>query len=285
MNTRADRRSQADSDTSAILSDDALGIGADEDGPASEGMDMDALMSHPAFAAALEKAVSARLGAVAAPLASGASSEAAFTAFLSKFEHLVEVRDEQRPGYQKPLTANEIDARRQGFKDMKRLLREFKTNAQDLQARGQRLQSLDCWPHYLLADEGNRFYGPSPLGDILYEAGQEIRTFQAPSEGWSPINDAAMQVFSAYKAWVGDPVSIEELTAQAVIAVKGEDIPQFAPKNAIESPDVMVVDAPKRDVTPKRAMGVGTPERHGRAMPAQPGVMQQPVGPVFVGDV
>lgn len=262
MTTRAETRAKPQDDSFAGADDAELGIG-------EQGADLEAMMAHPAFAQLLDKAVAARLGAPA-PAVSTDSNEAVFAAFLSKFEHLVEARDEQRPGYQKPLTADEIGERRAGHREMIALLKRFKAE--------------NIWPKYLLSDESNPFYGPSPKGDILYMAGQEIFTRLPPSEGFVPMDAAAVQVYAAYKRWVGEPVSIEELTRQAAIDAMGSNAPQMAPVEAIAEPEVRVADTPLRDMSPKRTLGTLTPEMHGVAMPRQPGVVAQPQGPVFVGE-
>lgn len=264
MTTRGEARAKPADDSFAGADDAALGI----DEPASAGeLDMDALMAHPSFAALVDKAVSARMGQSAERSEGG--SDAAFKEFLSKFEHLTQVRDEQRPGYQKPLTAEEMDERRAGHADMIALLKRFKAE--------------NVWPFYLLSDESNPFYGPSAKGDILYEAGQEIYTRLPPSEGFVPQNDAAREVFSAYKRWIGEPVSIEELTARAVSEARGE-VPQMVQREAIAEPEVRLAPTAKRDVGAKRTLGTITPEMVGVTMPRQPGVAAQPQGPVFVGE-
>ena len=250
-------------------SDEALGIGEDDEAQAAS---LDALMNNPQFDKLLEAAVSAKLKAMgheAAPAAPLSGSERAFDAFLSKFDHMLNLQAEQQPGYKKPLSASEMDARAEGKRDMFALLHKCKTE--------------NLWPHYLLNDESNPFYGNSPNGPILYLAGQEIKMRGPPSESFKPLNDVAMQIVEAYRRWVGDPVSIEELTAQAVADARGaSQVPEIdVAARAMES-DVQLVDAPLRDVSPKRVLGTIAPEARGRSMPGQPGIVAQPSGPTFV---
>ena len=252
--------------TSGAAEDDAaLGIGQADDAGIED-----------RIAKLVEAAVEARLKSMGAvphvPDSPTGTAEAAFAAFLSKFEHLVETRDEQRPGYQKPLTAAEIDGRKKGKSDMLALLRRYKAE--------------NIWPTYLLADETNPFYGPGPQGPIMYNAGQEIRTRLPPAESFQPLDDAAVNVFEAYKRWIGEPVSMEELTAQAVLAARGGETaaPEMIEQFANAAPEVQVVDKPLRETGPKRILGTVHPEQRGKSLPRQPGVVQQPAGPVFVGE-
>ena len=249
--------------------DDAdLGIGEDEVASSpTAGLDMAALMADPAFAKLVADAVATKLAGSMAPTETK-TSDAMFDAFLSRFDHMLDVTGEQKPGYVKPLTPEEVDARRAGQAEMKRLLRLAKERK--------------TWPSYLLADEANPFYGPSPAGPILYQAGQEINWRGPPAESFKPLNEEAVAIFAAYKRWVGEPVSIEELTRQAVADARGVPyVPEYM-QDTSGGEDIQVVDAPVRDVAPKRTMGTFTPEVRGRIMPGQPGVVAQPAGPIFV---
>lgn len=254
----------AASDSAAAQDDAELGIGEEDDAAIED-----------RIAAMVDRAVEARLKAMGvAPepgTAPDVSTAAVFAAFLSKFEHLVETRDEQRPGYVKPLTAAEIDGRAQGKADMLAILRRYKAEG--------------IWPTYLLADEANPFYGPGPNGPMMYMAGQEIRTRLPPAESFQPLDDAAVTVYEAYKRWIGEAVSMADLTAQAVAAaLSDKKAPEMAPEFAVAQPDVQVVDKPMREVGARRVLGTVHPERRGQSLPGQPNVSQQPAGPIFVGD-
>ena len=247
-----------------------LGIGEAEAPLAS--VDMQALLNHPDLAKVIDAMVNQRLAALA-PQPATTSEQRAFDAFLAKFDHMLEVQAEQRPGYIKPLSADEIDARRQGKEDMFLLLAQYK--------------AANVWPEYLLTDESNPYYGPSPNGDILYEAGQTIASRRPPGEGWAPMNEPAMKVYEAYKRWVGEVVPIDELVAQAAAIARGQSttaIAELPTQTRIEDPDVRLVSSEKVDVAPKRVMGTLAPELRGKPMPRQPGVAAQPTGPVFVSD-
>ena len=249
--------------------DEDLGIGADE-GVQSGADDIGALLADPRVAAAINSIVDQRLKA-ASPQAQPVQD---FGAFLAQFQHLIDAQVEQKPGYMAPLSAAEKDARLKGQKDMVALLATFKAQ--------------NVWPHYLLADEANPYYGPSPNGLVLYQPGQEILMRGPPSEGFKPINEAAIQVFEAYKRWVGEPVDMDELTAEAARIAHGDnsnDAPQTYMETKIEDSDARLVETPIRDISPKRVLGTSAPELRGKTMPRQPGVMAQPAGPVYVSDV
>lgn len=252
-------------------SDAALGIGEDDAAPLAQ-VDVQALLNHPDLAKVIDAMVNQRLAALA-PQTARSGEERAFDAFLAKFDHMLEVQAEQRPGYIKPLSAEEVDSRRQGREDMFALLAEYRT--------------ANIWPEWLLGDEANPYYGPSPNGDILYEAGQKIASRRPPGEGWIALNEPAMKVYEAYKRWVGDVIPIDDLIAQAAAIARGESSTVTAemPTQArIEDPDVRLISADKVDVAPKRVMGTIAPELRGKPMPRQPGLTPQPVGPVFVSD-
>jgi hypothetical protein len=248
-------------------SDEDLGIG-EEDAPAA-GLDINALLAHPDFAKIVNAAVGAKLKSVGAPAAAfSGSGDGGFDLFLKRLEEVIGVAAEQKPGYIKPLTTEQVTARRQGHSDMLQLMTEFKT--------------AHVKPVYLL---NQPFYGPSPSGPVLYEAGQEITTCLAPSEEWEPQNEPAARVFEAYRRWVGDPTTIEDLLATALINARGGPRPmEVTAEPAATDSDVQLVDKPKRDVQPNRTLGTVTPERRGVAMPGQPGVVGQPVGPFNVGE-
>jgi hypothetical protein len=258
-------------ETSDADSDEALGIG-DDDTPQLAQVDMQALLNHPDFAKVVDAMVNQRLAALT-PQTARSGEERAFDAFLAKFDHMLEVQAEQRPGYIKPLSADEIDARRQGREDMFALLREYK--------------GANIWPEWLLGDEANPYYGPSPNGDILYEPGQKIASRRPPGEGWVALNEPAAKVYEAYKRWVGEVVPVDELIAAAAAIARGESSTLTAemPTQArIEDPDVRLISADKVDVAAKRVMGTLAPELRGKVMPRQPGVTPEPAGPVFVSD-
>jgi hypothetical protein len=251
-------------------SDEALGIGAD-DAPVAQ-VDMRALLNHPDFAKVVDAMVNQRLAALT-PQTARSGEERAFDAFLAKFDHMLEIQSEQRPGYIKPLSADEIDGRRQGREDMFTLLRDYK--------------AANVWPEYLLGDEANPYYGPSANGDILYEAGQKIASRRPPGEGWIAMNEPAMRIYEAYKRWVGEVVPVEHLIAQAAAIARGESSTLTAemPVQARnEDPDVRLISADKVEVGPKRVMGTLAPELRGKTMPRQPGMTPEPTGPVFVSD-
>ena len=243
------------------MDDAALGIG-DDDGAE----DFSSVLSDPRFAKLLDAAVAQRMASLA-PVASPGGSDAAFAAFLANIEKVIGARDEQRPGYFKPLTAEEMESRAHGKVEMEALIRRNKAD--------------NIWPCYLLSDT---FMGPSAAGPILYSAGQQINWRGAPAECMAPQNDAAAEVYVAYKKWIGEAVSVKDLLAQAAAEARGGEVISDMAIVRTGAEDIQVIDAPIRDMTPKRILGTSGIETRGRAMPGQPGIVAQPKGPVFVGD-
>ena len=231
--------------------------------------DFGALLNDPRFAALLEAAVKQRMAetAVSALASNGMSPE--FAAFLDRMEKAVGARDEQRPGYQKPLTAEQLESRRQGYDDMLTLMRAAKSRAQ---AGGE-------WPRYLLKAP---FQGPSMAGPVVYPSGQEINWLGAPGETFQPLNEPAAEIYVAYKKWVGVSVDMKALLAQAIAEARGG---VAIPENPIVrsgADNIQIVDAPLRDLTPKRILGTSGIETSGSQSPRQVGPDAGPQGPVFV---
>ena len=257
--------------------DDAdLGIGDPRPEQAAP-VSLDALMSDPRFEQLLEAAVAAKMKAMgqeatapgaAESLGGPAQAAKVFEQYLSRFEHLLEARDQQQPGFIKPLTADELDARRDAKVEMFALLGRMKREGR--------------WPQYVLSDDSNPFYGDSPMGLMLYSPGQTINTRKPPAECFRPVNDAAIEVFTLYKRWVGQVVTAEELLRQAAMEAMGARSPEFQEDLRTAEPEVMLVDAPLVDVGAKRVLGTLVPEVRGRNMPKQPGISDQPLGPIFV---
>jgi len=256
----------------SIEDDDAtLGIGVDDDAPAkSEGpaLDFTALLNHPSFAKIVDAAVAQRL-AVSAPSSGSFSPE--YSALLERIERSLSAKDEQRPGYMKPLTADEIQSRREGEA---RMWSEIETAKSRARAGGE-------WPKYLLTDT---FNGPSAAGPVLYDSGQEINWLGAPGETFQPQNEAAAIIYAAYRQWVGKPVTVDQLLAKAAAEARGGTaIPEQALVRT-GAEDIQVIEGPLRDMTPKRVLGTSGIETRGKPMAKQPGIVQQPQGPVFVGE-
>ncbi len=241
-------------------SDAALGIGQDDDAPAADDP-LAALMANPQFAALLDKAVSARLaqmGSPAVPVAGGGD----FGAFLQKMERMIEAQTIQQPGYIKPLTPDQLMDRAQGEVEMRALIEKFRAK--------------ETPPLYLL---GLQFYA----GDQLYEAGQEIRTFLPPAESFQPMNDPAVQVYTAFLRSIGGATpGIGDQLAAAMVAAKAQPLvtgmPGAAP--AARGPVEVVQGRAPVQVGPKRILGSMVPEQHTTSVTPQPA--GTPRGPAFV---
>ena len=160
-------------------------------------------MADPAFAKLVADAVATKLAGSMAPTETK-TSDAMFDAFLSRFDHMLDVdRREQKPGYVKPLTPEEVG----------RPPRRSGRDEAPVAAAGQGTQDVAELPAGRRSQPVLR--PGAPAGPILYQAGQEINWRGPPAESFKPLNEEAVAIFAAYKRWVGEPVSIEELTRQA----------------------------------------------------------------------
>ncbi len=259
--------------------DAALGIGRDDEDAtvAAAPSDIASLLADPRFAAMIDTIVAQRVASMGAAPAQQGGMSPEFVAFLNRMEAALGARDEQRQGYAKPLTPDEIKSRKEGNLEMLALIDEVKRDG--------------VWPEYLIGDGG--FHGPSPAGPILYPAGRTIHWRGPPAENFKPLNESAMKIYAAQKKWIGETVSVDQLLAQAVsLARGGEAIPETALVRT-GAEDIRVVDTPLRDMTPKRAMAtdVVSPSPGGGAASAKashpalrpPGAAgQAPQGPTYV---
>lgn len=243
-------------------SDEDLGIGELERA-AAPAPSLDTILNSPAFAAAVEAAVRLRLAESDAQPAPAKSEAGEFGKMLDTIGRMLEVQQIQIPGYIKPLSADEMDRRAGGLVEMHALLEQARIKNDP--------------PRYIL---GDKFYA----GDILYDEGFEIRTYLPPAEHFRPENDSGRKVYAAMMTWIGGPTpEIGEQIAQAMAASKEAPLITGAPAAAASSPVEIVGGAERHDVAPKRVLGNSQPEVRGVSMPIQPGVTQQPAGPVFVG--
>ncbi len=261
------KSSVADAETP---SDEELGIQDEEGDTADASAVLADIMKNPALAALIDKAVNARLAQMSAtPVQSMASAPTGEgTAVVKAIERLLEIQANQMPGYIKPLSADEVESRATATIEMKALIERAR-------ARGDA-------PHYTT--------GPQGLFDstsvILYEPGSEIRTYLQPVEDFIPMNESARQIHAAFiRSLGGLSPDIGARVAEAMLASKEREVPLVgAPAQGVQGSGVELVQAAKRhDVSPKRVAGTMVPETRGTSMPVQPGVTQQPTGPVFVG--
>lgn len=256
--------------------DAELGVGED-DAPAAPAPAPEALgdlLKNPAFAKLIDQAVAARIAQMAAPAAAPAAPVGETTSVVKAIERLLEVQALQQPGYIKPISADEMDRRASGHVEMLAQIESWKKR---YDANG----SKDCIPHYIL---GTNFF--ECTNAILYAEGSEIRTFIQPGESFVPMNEPARLIHAAMITSIGGPSpEIGARVAEAMMAAKDHDVPVVGGTQSLSKTNaVEVVPASKRhDVRPQRVLGSVTPEVHGTSMPTQPGITQQPAGPVFVG--
>lgn len=230
------------------------------------------MLKNPAFAALIDQAVTARLaqvtGAPAAPVDQT-------TSVVKAIERLLEVQAMQQPGYTKPISVHEMDRRASG-------LIEMRAQIEAARQRFAATNSKECIPHYIV---GENFY--ECANAIMYAEGSEIRTLIAPPEKFVPMNESARLVHAAMITSIGGTSpDIGTRIAEAMLAAKSAgDVPVVGALAPAAGPNaVEIVPSSKRhDVKPQRVLGSIAPETHGTSMPVQPGITQQPLGPVFVG--
>src|ERR1700752_4209013 len=187
---------------------------------------------------------------------------------MKAMERFVEAQEVQRPGYQKALTAAELERRAAGHSEMVRLIGHYR--------------ELGIKPQYIVGP--GKFYGNTPSGPILVEEGAPIATWLTPAEDWIPQNEAGVAIKTAFMHFIGEPTpEIGAQIAQAMLKAKGHDTDLLTAETVAHAADVEIVDTVRHQVRPERVLGTVTPERQGASMPAQPGVTAPPAGPFEIG--
>jgi hypothetical protein len=254
------------------LTDEDLGIG----------MDMDAITSSPAFQDAVAKAVAAAMANIVPQNAAPTSSTPEWQRFMDQMERMTDSLNVQKPGYQKPLSPEELGLRAEGEMEFWRLIRRVRLDIAD---HGKEAAvRMGLVPMYIIGENG--FYGSTAQGETLFAPGLQIYLTVAPPEDFLPMNETAGAIMRAQMQWIGEPTpDIGELVAQAMIRAKGGDstfiVGDASPSH---SDDAMIVDASLAPVNmaPARTMGTNVPELKPVNMPFAPGSSPVPTGPVFV---
>lgn len=264
-------------------SDEELGIGIEEAAP----INMAAITRTPEFRDAVAQAVAEALRQVSAkpaiPSAPEGANSSEWLAFMQQMERLTESVNIQKPGYQKPLTPDELESRRAGEAEFFRLLREVRLAIAD--HGKQKAVALGLIPEYIVGENG--FYGSTASGETLFLGGQRIYLTAPPPEDFLPMNESAAGIMRAQMQWLGEPTpSIEELVAQAMMRARGSDsLHIIGNEEPVHRDDASLVDPSGDiiDIGPKRTLGTSVPElvvqQHG---PLSPGAATAPKGPVFV---
>ncbi len=246
-------------------SDEDLGIG----------VDVESMVQSDVFQKAVADAVAAALSKIGMPQASAANgAPPEWAQFMDKMERLTNSLDVQKPGYQKPLTPDELTLRAEGYAEFTRLLRNAKLAT--LEHSAQKAVSLGLVPEYVVGEQG--YYGNTAQGETLFASGQRIYLTSAPPEDFLAMNDAAAAILQAQLQWLGEPTpSIEELVAQAMMRVRGADTTFIVGNDAAShSADAILIDAERVDVGARRTFGTSVAEP--KKVVAGNGA---PQGPVF----
>ena len=123
-------------------------------------------------------------------------TDAMLSALVGHMERLTLMHAEQRPGYQKPLPAEEQAKRAAGWNQMHEVIDYYRQQG--------------IFPRYRLVQE------PLFAGEIEYQPGSVIESYLIPNEYMAPENDAAREIHAAMMQWIGGPqMSIGERLAEA----------------------------------------------------------------------
>lgn len=264
-------------------SDADLGIGSSE----AAGTDIDAMLQNPLVQDAIARAVAAHLATAGVqPMALApppGQDGPAWSSFMEKMGQLTDSLQVQKPGYQKPLTPDELSARNAGWEEFFSLLRNVRIGIAD--HGKQKAATLGLIPHYVVGEGG--YYGSTAQGETLFSPGTHLYLTTPPPEDFLPMNATAGAIMRAQMQGLGEPTpSIDELVAQAMMRARGSDggldiIGSDEPNHADDASIVPGHD--KMDVAPKRTFGTGVPElKVTDGAPLSPGATPPPRGPVYV---
>lgn len=217
---------------------------------------MATILTSPAFAAAVDAAVEARLKAMGATLGSVPAGGNDLTALIDKLAQAIDRSSNsaasQQPGYVKPLSADEIERRAEAFVEMQAILKEGREKFRQGES------GLTCRPTYLLKDYLH-------AADRLWFAGDTIFWDDIPNTEMEPQNDIAKRVYAAFERWLGggqQPSLIDQ-----VIAARNERL-GIAGAPSLPDPVALQERRPGYDL-----------QRQSSRIEQVPGTIRQDIGP------
>ncbi len=268
-----------DESAPANASDEDLGIGEDVVAEVSNPYG-------PEFHAAVAAAVAAEMAKVKAPAKASKAEDGPesldWKRFMDKMGELTDSVNVQKPGYQKPLTAEELSSREQG---QRKFFAFFPKIRMAIAEHGkEKAIALGLVPEYIVGEKG--FYGSTASGEMQFMPGLRLRLTTPPPEDFLPMNDLAGAIMQAQMQWLGEPTpEIGELVAQAMMRAKGVDPTYVAGLDDPVHPDDATIVAggePLANIGPKRTMGTSVQELRATNTPFSPGSSPVPSGPIFV---
>lgn len=217
--------------------DEELGFGVEDEAPAPVDQ-MSALLADPRMAAMLDQLVAQRVAqmtvAASAPSESGAMAELAKT-----LGRMIELQAIQQPGYQKPLSAEEMESRLAGKVQMDSLMAHYR--------------NIGLTPKYTVGDGG--FFECTNAIEIA--PGSEVRTFLPPPEDFIAENEPAIEIMAAQRKWLG--VATAHIGDQVEAAMKAAKGPMFIDNvpTAAAKPGLVEItkQPPEKASKTRRSMG------------------------------
>lgn len=238
----------------------------------------------PAFKEAVASTVAEVLANMGAPQASAAPSD--WAEFMQSMKQLAQSLNDQKPGYNKPLSPEEMAEREEGRKAFFRLIEAAKDAVEEMGPKGARERGL--LPEYIVGPGG--IYAMTESGEQLFSPGQRAFLTIPPPIDFEPLNEAAEAIMLAQKQWLGqERPDVGEMVAAAQIRAMGRDPAEASDRRTNRrSRDVfdLDADAPVVDVGPRRIMGAMVQDSGNDGhtqFRITKGLVGRPVtGPVFV---
>lgn len=236
--------SEQDAPADYAPTDKELGIG--EETPEDK---LALLLTDPRIEKLINAAVENRMKQLVGDHAAGANGgdqAALVSALVAALDRHSSAQAYQQPGHVKPLSAEEIDSRAQGYVEMGALIKRATET-------GER-------PTYLLLAD---FY----CDEILFPQGVTIYWHGPPNTMMEPQNAIARQIITAMWQWIGDQTPIEDQVADAwAQRPKGENVnvPEPAmfrePRQSWQARVEQVPGVVRQQIGPHRIVGTVQPE-------------------------
>lgn len=233
--------SEQDAPADYAPTDKELGIG--EEAPEDK---LALLLTDPRIDKLINAAVESRMKQLVGESVGGGDQAALVSALVAALDRHSSAQAYQQPGHVKPLSAEEIESRTQGYVEMGALIKRATET-------GER-------PTYLLLAD---FY----CDEILFPQGVTIYWHGPPNTMMEPQNAIARQIIAAMWQWIGDQTPIEDQVADAwAQRPKGEnvDVPEpamfRAPRESWQARVEQVPGVTRQQIGPNRIVGTVQPE-------------------------
>lgn len=241
--------------------------------------DIEDITSSKAFRDAVSAAVRESIGAQM-----GAGGGMDFAAFMSEMRQLTSAFQQQSPGYNKPISPEEVARRQEGGDGFFRLIAEASEAVENFGRQGAAKRGLV--PEYLVGANG--IYAPTDNGEEMFSPGQRLFYTEPPPRDFTPLNELAAGIMHTQMVWLGLPTpGPEKMLANGLIVAAGGDPFADDRKRGKRNSNMaeVVPDSGVVEIGPRKIMGTsieGVADDGRARFSITKGQVARPVsGPVF----